>query len=123
MNATVLPPHLHPWRGRRSRHHCNYDHARAFPRVLAREGLTVYQTREAVLLEQILGPDDAVDGLGRRVSYGASWKGLLSRLRLALVAFGQTLRPEGAEHSHTAASLHLVTDWKRPDIPPNCLTM
>lgn len=50
------------------------------------------QTQGAVLLEEVLGPDDAVDGLGRCVPYGAAWKSLLRRFRLALVALGQTLR-------------------------------
>lgn len=53
------------------------------------------EPKEEVLLEQILGPDDAVDGLGRRVSYGTPRERFLSRLRLALVAFSQTLRSQG----------------------------
>lgn len=59
------------------------------------------QTQEAVLLEKILGPDDAVDGLGWRVSYGAPWKRLLGGLGLALVAFGQTLQSKGSQHTVT----------------------
>lgn len=55
------------------------------------------QTQEKVLLEKILGPDDAVDGLRGRVSNGAPWERFLSRLRLALVAFSQTLQSQGSE--------------------------
>lgn len=59
------------------------------------------QRQQAALLEKILGPDDAVDGLGWRVSYGTPWKRLLSGLGLALVAFGQTLQAKGSEHTVT----------------------
>lgn len=56
-------------------------------------------TEGAVSLEKILGPDDAVDGLGRCVPDGTSWKSLLSGLRLALIALSQTLQSKGSEHT------------------------
>jgi len=43
------------------------------------------------LIKQVLGPDDAVDGLGRRVADGAAGKGLGRRLRQAVVALGRAL--------------------------------
>lgn len=39
-------------------------------------------------LEEVFGPDDAVDGLGGRVADGAARERLLRRFGLALVAFG-----------------------------------
>lgn len=44
-----------------------------------------------LLLIEVLGPHDAVDGLRGGVANGASWEGFLGGLRLALVAFGETL--------------------------------
>lgn len=49
------------------------------------------------LLEEVLGPDDAVNGLRWRVSYGASWKGLLGGFRLAFVALCHSLGNEERE--------------------------
>lgn len=62
------------------------------------------QTQEEVLLEEILGPDDAVDGLRRRVSDGAAWEGFLSRLGLALVALSQTLQSQGSPIRNVASA-------------------
>lgn len=45
-----------------------------------------------MLLEEVLGPDNAVNGFRRRVSDGASWEGFLGGFRLALVALSQSLR-------------------------------
>lgn len=71
------------------------------PPSLCRVTRVSAKKQEAVLLEKILGPDDAVDGLGRRVSYGAPWKRLLGGLGLALVAFGQPLQSKGSQHTVT----------------------
>lgn len=54
--------------------------------------IALYSRREQALLEEILGPDDAVNGLRWRVSDGASWESLLGRLRLTLVALRQSLK-------------------------------
>lgn len=62
------------------------------------------QTQEEVLLEKILGPDDAVDGLRRCVSDGTARECFLSRLRLALVAFSQTLQSQGASIRNVASA-------------------
>jgi hypothetical protein len=43
----------------------------------------------------VFGPDDAVNGLGRRVPDGAAGKGLLVRLGRALVALGLGLSDDG----------------------------
>lgn len=52
---------------------------------------------KSALLEEILGPDDAVNGLRRCVSYGASWESLLGGLRLTLVAFCHSLENKDRE--------------------------
>lgn len=49
------------------------------------------------LLEEVLGPHDAVDGLGRRVPDGAPREGLLGGLGLTLVALGESLGSEGRQ--------------------------
>lgn len=43
------------------------------------------------LLEEILGPDDAVDGFGGSVPDGASWEGFLCGFGLTLVTLGLSL--------------------------------
>jgi hypothetical protein len=43
------------------------------------------------LVEEMLGPDNAVNGLAWRVPDGAAGEGLLVRLRLTLVALRYTL--------------------------------
>jgi hypothetical protein len=45
----------------------------------------------ANLVEEMLGPDDAVYGLAGRVSDGAAGEGLLVGLGLTLVALGHSL--------------------------------
>lgn len=62
------------------------------------------QTQEQVSLEKVLGPDDAVDGLRWCVSDGTAWERLLSRLRLALVAFSQTLQSQGSAVRNLASA-------------------
>lgn len=42
-------------------------------------------------LKEILGPDNAVNGLRRCVSDGAPWESLLGGLRLALITLCQSL--------------------------------
>lgn len=55
---------------------------------------------EWALLEEILGPDNAVNGLRWRVSYGASWESLLGGLGLAFVALCHSLKhKEGAKEA------------------------
>ena len=44
-----------------------------------------------VLLEEVLGPDNAMDGLRRSVSNGAARESLLGGFRLALVALSESL--------------------------------
>jgi hypothetical protein len=46
---------------------------------------------KADLVEEMLGPDDAVYGLAGRVPYGAAGEGLLVGLGLTLVALGHSL--------------------------------
>ena len=43
------------------------------------------------LLEEVLGPDNAMDGLRWGVSNGAAREGLLGWFRLALVALSKSL--------------------------------
>ena len=47
-----------------------------------------------IILEQMLSPDDAVDGLGGRVADGAAGKGLGRRLGQAVVALAERLAYE-----------------------------
>lgn len=105
------PPHVYtPGGGLLSCHLYNDNTC-----IHANIATTVCQTQGAVLLEKILGPDDAVDGLRWCVSYGTSWESLLSRLRLAFIAFSQTLQSKGSEHTvihGIVAALHLATAWK-----------